>query len=109
MTVTSNVQITLPIGKYYITAIAPNYYSGTFPLSNACLLLSEYSKNSETYTDIAFGTPAFPGGVSHLQTVYQPTVDTIVSVRVSYTDISTSLDTFGNTNRTATVSIVKFW
>lgn len=98
----TNTFITLPVGKYYITAIAP-IYTATAETINVHLLLSTY--DGATYTDIAYSTPAFTNQVCHLQTIYTPAVDTILSIRLSTLPVSASLSP-GNT---VSLSIVKFW
>lgn len=98
----TNTFITLPVGKYYITAIAP-IYTASAQAKNVHLLLSTY--DGATYTDIAYSTPAFTKQVCHLQTIYTPAVDTILSIRLSSLPATASL-TPGNT---VSLSIVKFW
>ncbi len=98
----TNTFITLPVGKYYITAIAP-IYTASATAKNVHLLLSTY--DGASYTDIAYSTPAFTKQVCHLQTIYTPAVDTILSIRLSSLPVSASLSP-GNT---VSLSIVKFW
>ena len=92
--------ITIPIGKYYITASLP----ATLVSQIIAITLSSYSGG--LYTDIAYSTPATANGVCHLQYVYCPTVDTVVSIRYSPVGGPCSL---ADSKPHINLSIVKIW
>lgn len=100
--------ITIPPGKYFITAVMTVNREITPSTFVAYLALSSFV--DPTYTDIVKGTPASPGGESHLQYVYIPTTDTVVSLRVHTSNGGEAL--FRSTApspKNVSLSIVRIW
>jgi hypothetical protein len=102
----SNEFITIPAGKYFISAaISTTYVTNNSNISY--LQLASY--NGATYTGIVNGIPARTGSTNHLQCYYTPSTDTAVSVRViSSVDNALLLNRVDPAN-VAALSIVKIW
>jgi collagen type II alpha len=94
--------ITIPVGNYYISATMPISIN-VVDTDIVYLTLSTY--DGSTYTPIAWSTPANKAGVCHLQYVYRPTVDTVVSFLSSVTN--TPAFSVGTPH--VNLSIVKIW
>lgn len=102
----SNEFITIPAGKYFVSAAITTKYvaDGT---NTSYLQLASYSNAS--YSGIVNGIPAKMGSTNHLQCYYAPSVDTVVSLRViSSVDKVALLDSVSPAT-VAALSIVKIW
>lgn len=103
--VMSQPLITIPNGKYFISAtLSTKDISGTNITS---LDLASY--NGVSYTTIVTGIAARPGSDCHLQHYYTPSTDTTVSLRArTSTSGQVFTEVIGNVPY-ATLSIVKIW
>lgn len=75
----SNEFITIPAGKYFISAALTTEYAAS-GCNVSYFQLSSYSDS--TYSNIVNGIPARQGSTTHLQHYFTPSNDTVVSLRV---------------------------
>lgn len=93
-------EITIPAGKYWITAI----FSNGEVSPKVVLQLDDKLGNN-----IAKGIPANFNGISMLQHYYEPRVDTKVSFRVFSDATGNAFKTISSTFPNTSISIVKIW
>ena len=115
----SNEFLTIPIGKYLISASLPTFVDGNapmptpgFPADNSTFLaLSSYDSNTTTYTNIVTGIPALAGSTTHLQHYYCPSNDTVVSLRLwcSNDNMQIYPNTSSSNSKNAIMTIMKIW